>query len=128
MPKLSNFEKLYRFSVDTYEELMEMFSPREIDAINKADSTQTYAVYAIDKIFSEWGRSPGQNNHVLAICWSREQREKVYQGLCEAREMRLVSWCSLDHLIKTRHNRKGTWSIKNANDCPVWNKGIQVEV
>lgn len=128
MIKRTNFEKLYKTVLDSHEEMMNMFEPREIERINKPEGTETYTVYASDRIFSGWGHSQGMTNHVLVICWSRQQKEAIYASLCERTEMTHINWCSLEHFIATRSKRRGTWSLKNANDCYAWNKEIKVEV
>lgn len=121
--KKNNFEKLYQKVLDTHEDLMKMFSAREIESINKGEP---FVVYAVDSFFSGWGKSKNETNHVLVVCWDHYQKFNVYQGLCEDRNMTFVNTAPLENFLKASH--KGTWSVKNANDCPIWNKGLKVEV
>lgn len=123
--KKDHYTKLYEMVLDSFEDMSQMFSDNEIKAINQG---KCWVVFALDRLFSGWGKSNNKSNHVLVICWSHEQKFNVVQSLEKANEMRYVNCCSLEHFITTRHNRKGTWSVKNANDCAAWNKGLKEEV
>ena len=123
MIKKSYFEKLYQRCLDTHEELMKMFSPKEIEAINKE---KAWVAYATDSFFSGWAMSKDKLNHITVICWSREQADAVYRGLCEKTEMKRPNTASIAYFLD-KVRKTGTWSVKNANECPVWNKGIIAE-
>lgn len=124
--KKDNFTKLYEMVLDSYEDMEKMFSESEIRAINQGK--KPWVVFALDRLFSGWGKSQNESNHVLVVCWSHEQRFNIEQSLKDAHEMSYVTSSSLEHFITTRHNRRGTWSIKNANDCAAWNKGLKEEI
>lgn len=123
MIKHSHFEKLYRRTLDTHEEMMEMFTPYEIEAINDG---KVWIVYATDKMFSGWGMSKGKNNHVFVVCFSQVQADAIYDTFFHDKNMARPGECSIEWFHKVR--KTGTWSIKNANDCTAWNKGITINV
>lgn len=122
--KKDNFTKLYELALDKYEDMEKMFSENEIKAINNG---KCWVVYALDRLFSGWGKSNKKNNHIFVICWSHEQEFNIKNSLENAHEMSYVSSCSVDYFV-SKKDRHGTWSIKNANDCAAWNKGLEVKI
>ena len=120
--KESNFNKICNIAMDDNVDIIEMFNENELNRIASGDNV--YVVYAADDMFSHWGKSKGAINHVFVICFSADQKDAVESSLRNQKSMKRVSACKLEPFFRLRHG--GTWSVKNANDCPAWNKGIIV--
>ena len=119
---MTNLEFLIDISVDTEEELKEEFNIKEIEKINFENP---YVVYGKDHFLSGWGKAEGQVHHQLVICWNLPQRTAVRDKMKEKGFTYLIA-TSLDTFRNMPH--RGTWSVKNANNCPAWNDGKTVEV
>lgn len=121
--KQTNFTKLCNIAMDSNSDIYDMFKETEISTINYG--VDVWVVSARDSMFSGWGMSKGKNNHVFCICWSREQADAIESSLRNLKNMSFISRSSLENFIsvRTKHYR-GTWSIKNGNDCFAWNNHI----
>lgn len=122
--KASNFTRLCNIAMDDNIDILDDFSENEITEINIGE--KIYVVYATDELFSRWGLSAGQLNHVFVICFSWRQAFNVEQSLKEQKSMKRVTH---KHILDFFYvPKRGTWSIKNANHCSAWNKGLKEEV
>lgn len=125
--KKTNMEAIFSIAIDENEKILNMFTELEIKAINWGANVTV--VSARDSMFSNWGLSKDKDNHVFAICFSNAQANAVESSLRNLSCMSNVTRSSLEYFIHNRQkHHRGTWSIKNANKCHAWNKGIKVEV
>ena len=75
---------------------------------------------------SGWGMSKNTPNKVYVICWSEAQARAIYNSFCDREEMLRPNFCTLNRFF-TIYKKGSTWSIKEANDCTAWNKGIIID-
>ena len=124
--QLSNFAKLLNID-NTHEEesILEDFSELEQCAINRRENI--WVVYAIDKFLSGWGPAENTNAHQFIICWSREQKNAIYETLINDKTFSRTNCAPLRNFLKGQH-KDGIWTIKNANNCHAWNKGVLVNI
>lgn len=118
--KESNFNKLMNIAMDSNTDILDMFKETEISAINSGDNV--FVAYATDEMFSGWGMSKNKLNHVFAICWNHQQAEAITYSFKLLKNMKRPNYLPLENFFNNYH--RGTWSIKNANDCRAWNRGV----
>lgn len=126
MPK-TNWEKLNNLEYEDetiHNDLTDDFNPVEIYHINFKNP---YVVYALDKFMSGWGPSTKRKTHDAIICFSLKQAVDVQDKLNELKnEFSHVYRTTMEHFFKIHHH--GIWLVKNANNCPAWNKGTVVKM
>ena len=85
-------------------------------AIEVADNQP--CVTATDKWLSGWGHAEGKTHKQIVVCSSWEQADRV------ARNMRKQGciYVNVRRGVKTYPASRYTYSIRHADDCPLWTK------
>lgn len=79
------------------------------------------AVIATDKFLSGWGGALGKTHKQVILCRDSKEAARVRSRMQQDNSLKYVNFFYLNSGLPL-NGSKHTWSIRAAENCPLWNK------
>ena len=78
------------------------------------------AVVASDKFLSGWGNAKDKTHKQIVLCHDSKQAHKIIDGMQRDNTFKYINYFYISGGLPLNGARQ-TWSIRTAEDCPLWN-------